>query len=101
MWLSMATGLDGTPMPSYDTAPEDELWDVVAYVRAVAATGQADARDLEEAQAILKGQADQARHAVVDGCGCAARAKAQQQAQAQPQPQPQPPAQQAPQAHRH
>jgi cytochrome c oxidase cbb3-type subunit 2 len=33
LWLTLATGLDGTPMPSYDAVPADELWALAAWVR--------------------------------------------------------------------
>ena len=34
LWLTLATGLDGTPMPSYAAVPADELWALAAWVRA-------------------------------------------------------------------
>jgi mono/diheme cytochrome c family protein len=34
LWLTLATGLDGTPMPSYAAVPQDELWAIAAWVRA-------------------------------------------------------------------
>jgi cytochrome c oxidase cbb3-type subunit I/II len=34
LWLTLATGLDGTPMPSYAATPSDELWALAAWVRA-------------------------------------------------------------------
>jgi mono/diheme cytochrome c family protein len=34
LFLTLATGLDGTPMPSYATIPPDELWALAAWVRA-------------------------------------------------------------------
>ena len=37
IWLTLATGLDGTPMPSYAAVPPDELWAIAAWVRARAA----------------------------------------------------------------
>jgi mono/diheme cytochrome c family protein len=37
LWLTLATGLDGTPMPSYAAVPPDELWAIAAWVRARAA----------------------------------------------------------------
>jgi len=36
LWLTLATGLDGTPMPSYETLPPDDLWAIAAHVRALA-----------------------------------------------------------------
>ena len=34
LWLTLVTGLDGTPMPSYATASADEIWALAAWVRA-------------------------------------------------------------------
>jgi mono/diheme cytochrome c family protein len=34
LWLTLATGLDGTPMPSYAAVDPDELWALAAWVRA-------------------------------------------------------------------
>ncbi len=52
LWLTLATGLDGTPMPSYAAVPADELWALGAWVRARAglpsAPGRAPAPDPEE-----------------------------------------------------
>lgn len=33
LFLTLATGLDGTPMPAYDALPPDDLWDLAAWVR--------------------------------------------------------------------
>ncbi|MEI7703990.1 MAG: cytochrome c [Deltaproteobacteria bacterium] len=33
LWLTLATGLDGTPMPSYASIPDEELWALAAWVR--------------------------------------------------------------------
>ncbi len=33
LWLTLATGLDGTPMPSYAAVPPEELWELAAFVR--------------------------------------------------------------------
>jgi cytochrome c oxidase cbb3-type subunit 2 len=43
LWLTLATGLDGTPMPSYAAVPPDDLWALAAWVRARAAvSGRTD-----------------------------------------------------------
>jgi cytochrome c oxidase cbb3-type subunit 2 len=34
LWLTLATGLDGTPMPSYAAVPSEDLWALAAWVRA-------------------------------------------------------------------
>jgi cytochrome c oxidase cbb3-type subunit I/II len=39
LWLTLATGLDGTPMPSYATVSTDELWALASWVRARAGLG--------------------------------------------------------------
>jgi cytochrome c oxidase cbb3-type subunit 2 len=39
LWLTLATGLDGTPMPSYAALPAEDLWAIAAHVRALAAPG--------------------------------------------------------------
>jgi cytochrome c oxidase cbb3-type subunit 2 len=39
LWLTLATGLDGTPMPSYAALPPEDLWAIAAHVRALAAPG--------------------------------------------------------------
>lgn len=36
LWLTLVTGLDGTPMPSYETLPPDDVWAIAAHVRALA-----------------------------------------------------------------
>jgi cytochrome c oxidase cbb3-type subunit 2 len=46
LWLTLATGLDGTPMPSYATVPPDELWALAAWVRARAGLPAAAGRVL-------------------------------------------------------
>jgi mono/diheme cytochrome c family protein len=52
IWLTLSTGLDGTPMPSYAAVPPDELWALAAWVRARAGlsgpAGRALAPDPEE-----------------------------------------------------
>ena len=53
LWLTLATGLDGTPMPSYAAVPPEELWALSAWVRVRAglsggAPGRALAADAEE-----------------------------------------------------
>jgi cytochrome c oxidase cbb3-type subunit 2 len=45
--LTLATGLDGTPMPSYAALPDEELWSLAAWVRARAGlAGRASGRAL-------------------------------------------------------
>jgi mono/diheme cytochrome c family protein len=44
--LTLATGLDGTPMPSYASIPSDELWALAAWVRSRAGLGRGAARPL-------------------------------------------------------
>jgi cytochrome c oxidase cbb3-type subunit I/II len=39
LWLTLATGLDGTPMPSYAALPAEDLWAIAAHVRALASPG--------------------------------------------------------------
>jgi cytochrome c oxidase cbb3-type subunit I/II len=46
LFLTLATGLDGTPMPSYATIPPDELWALAAWVRARAGLPGAGPRPL-------------------------------------------------------
>jgi len=36
LFLSLETGLDGTPMPSYETASPEDLWAIAAHVRGLA-----------------------------------------------------------------
>ncbi|MBI2896775.1 MAG: cytochrome c [Deltaproteobacteria bacterium] len=70
--LTLVTGLDGTPMPSYaGTASDRDLQDVVAYVLSLRTARFAiDARDQEETGRLAQGQYAQAVHTVVGGCGC-------------------------------
>lgn len=46
LWLTLATGLDGTPMPSYAAVPGDDLWALAAWVRARAGLSGAAVRAL-------------------------------------------------------
>jgi mono/diheme cytochrome c family protein len=50
LWLTLATGLDGTPMPSYAAVDPDELWGLASWVRARAggAAGRTPAPDAQE-----------------------------------------------------
>jgi len=48
LWLTLDTGLDGTPMPSYETLPASDLFAIGAYVRALAAAGPEPGPDAEE-----------------------------------------------------
>jgi len=43
LWLTLSTGLDGTPMPSYASVAPDELWALASWVRARA--GLVDGKD--------------------------------------------------------
>jgi cytochrome c oxidase cbb3-type subunit 2 len=36
LWLTFVTGLDGTPMPSYETLAPEDLWAIAAHVRSLA-----------------------------------------------------------------
>lgn len=53
LYLTLATGLDGTPMPSYDSLPAEELWALAAHVRALAAAPGPAGPDPEERLAVL------------------------------------------------
>jgi len=46
LWLTLATGLDGTPMPSYAATSPEELWALAAWVRARAGLPASGARPL-------------------------------------------------------
>ena len=35
LYLTLRTGLDGTPMGAYDALRDDEIWAVAAYVRSL------------------------------------------------------------------
>jgi len=48
LWLTLHTGLDGTPMPSYETLPADDLYAIGAEVRALAGGGGPRGEDAEE-----------------------------------------------------
>ncbi|HEY6104800.1 MAG TPA: cytochrome c [Anaeromyxobacteraceae bacterium] len=48
LYLTLATGLDGTPMPSYASLPPEELWALAAHVRALAAAPGPAGPDPEE-----------------------------------------------------
>jgi mono/diheme cytochrome c family protein len=52
--MRLATGIAGTPMPSYlDIATSSELWEVAYYVRSMAGAPSLEAAALERAQAPL------------------------------------------------
>lgn len=71
--LTLVTGLDGTPMPSYEGAASNrDLRDVVAYLTSLRTDRAAvvDPRDREEADRLVQGQYAQAVHTVVGGCSC-------------------------------
>lgn len=48
LFLTLVTGLDGTPMPSYASLPPEELWALAAHVRALAAAPGPAGPDPEE-----------------------------------------------------
>lgn len=48
LYLTLATGLDGTPMPSYASLPPDDLWALAAHVRALASAPGPSGPDPEE-----------------------------------------------------
>ena len=35
LYLTLRTGLEGTPMAAYDTLRDDEIWAIAAYVRSL------------------------------------------------------------------
>ena len=35
LYLTLRTGLEGTPMAAYDTLRDDEIWALAAYVRSL------------------------------------------------------------------
>ncbi|HYQ79900.1 MAG TPA: cytochrome c, partial [Anaeromyxobacteraceae bacterium] len=53
LYLTLATGLDGTPMPSYASLPAEDLWAVAAHVRALAAAPGPAGPDPEERLGVL------------------------------------------------
>jgi cytochrome c oxidase cbb3-type subunit 2 len=48
LYLTLATGLDGSPMPSYASLPPEDLWALAAHVRALAAAPGPAGPDPEE-----------------------------------------------------
>ncbi|HEU4386058.1 MAG TPA: cytochrome c [Anaeromyxobacteraceae bacterium] len=48
LYLTLATGLDGTPMPSYASLPPEDLWAIAAHVRTLAAAPGPSGPDPEE-----------------------------------------------------
>ena len=76
LYLTLATGLDGSAMPGYmESAKSDELWDLAAFVNSLRQVGslEADAREIAAAEASLAYQHRQGSHAVISGCGCRAK----------------------------
>ena len=72
-WLTIVTGLDGTPMPSYAESVRGEaLWDLVAYTHSLHDAAGVSATDREEAVAVMNAEYAAAVHTVVGGCGCGA-----------------------------
>ena len=53
LYLTLATGLDGTPMPSYASLPPEDLWAVAAHVRTLAAAPGPAGPDPEERLGVL------------------------------------------------
>lgn len=41
LFLRMKTGVNGTPMPSYETTPDDDLWALVHFILSLSADGGA------------------------------------------------------------
>jgi mono/diheme cytochrome c family protein len=81
LYLALATGLDGTPMPAYgEGARPQQLWEVVSFVRAMTANAESgEQRAIDEADKVLSWQHKQGRHAVVGGCGCGAKRRAKRE----------------------
>jgi len=76
VYLTLATGLDGTAMPAYaEAATPAELRDLAAWVLSLKQEVSLEAGAVEqaEARAVMQAQASQGSHAVVGGCGCKAR----------------------------
>lgn len=48
LYLTLVTGLDGTPMPSYASLPPEDLWALSAHVRALASAPGPSGPDPEE-----------------------------------------------------
>lgn len=81
VYLTLATGLDGTAMPAYgEAATPTELRDLAAWVLSLKQEVSLEAGAVEqtEARAVMQAQASQGSHAVVGGCGCKARRAASQ-----------------------
>jgi hypothetical protein len=81
VYLTLATGLDGTAMPAYgEVATPTELRDLAAWVLSLKheVSLEAGAVEQAEARAVMQAQASQGSHAVVGGCGCKARRAAGQ-----------------------
>lgn len=81
VYLTLATGLDGTAMPAYgEAATPTELRDLAAWVLSLKqeVSLEAGAAEQAEARAVMQAQASQGSHAVVGGCGCQARRAAKQ-----------------------
>lgn len=73
IFQTLVTGLDGTPMPSFvDAAEPGELWDVVAFVRAIPREAKPDPELEQLVSAYIRAQYAQAKHTIVGGCGCQA-----------------------------
>ncbi len=76
IYQSIATGLDGTPMPGYlESAASEEIWDLVAFVSSLPAQGfsKVSALELARARELVNIQQGRGRHAVISGCGCSSR----------------------------
>jgi len=71
-WLTIVTGLDGTPMASFAEAVRGRAtWDLVAYTHSLHDVGmEVSATDREEATALMNAEYSAAVHTVVGGCGC-------------------------------
>ncbi len=73
IYRSIATGLDGTPMPAYGgTASPEEIHDLVAFVRTLR-DQPVDAAYRTAADSFIRTQYAQARHVSAGGCGSKAK----------------------------
>lgn len=70
LYRTIVTGLDGTAMPAF-SADSTALWDLVAYVRTLR-TEVVEPGYRRAAEAFIRTQYAQAKHAAAGGCGCKA-----------------------------
>ena len=73
LYLTIASGLNGTPMPGYlESAPEGELWDVVAFMleRTSGGARPLSKRYKRATKAFVAAQYDYAKRVTLDACRC-------------------------------